>query len=238
VSEEPRVALKDNPICVALDLTDRAEIMTLAESLESGVGMLKVGLTAYGSCGPELVSDLAQITDVFLDLKLHDIPAQVAGAVRAVEPLGPRFLTVHASGGRAMLEAAVRAADDIEILGVTVLTSLDDDDLSDIGMNGTSSDQVARLADLAMSAGVDGLVCSPLEVSMLRSRFGPVSAGGPILVVPGIRPRGSDRGDQRRTMTPAEAIKAGADHIVIGRPITGSADPLATARAVLAEVIA
>lgn len=238
MSEEPRVALKDNPICVALDLTDRAEIMTLAESLESGVGMLKVGLTAYGSCGPELVSDLAQITDVFLDLKLHDIPAQVAGAVSAVEPLGPRFLTVHASGGRAMLEAAVRAADDIEILGVTVLTSLDDDDLSDIGMNGTSSDQVARLADLAMSAGVDGLVCSPLEVSLLRSRFGPVSAGGPILVVPGIRPHGSDRGDQRRTMTPAEAIKAGADHIVIGRPITGSADPLATARAVLAEVIA
>ncbi|MPZ69114.1 MAG: orotidine-5'-phosphate decarboxylase [Actinobacteria bacterium] len=230
--------MKDNPICVALDLTDRAEIMTLAESLESGVGMLKVGLTAYGSCGPELVSDLAQITDVFLDLKLHDIPAQVAGAVSAVEPLGPRFLTVHASGGRAMLEAAVRAADDIEILGVTVLTSLDDDDLSDIGMNGTSSDQVARLADLAMSAGVDGLVCSPLEVSLLRSRFGPVSAGGPILVVPGIRPHGSDRGDQRRTMTPAEAIKAGADHIVIGRPITGSADPLATARAVLAEVIA
>ncbi len=238
MGEEPRVTLKDNPICVALDLTDRAEIMTLAESLESGVGMLKVGLTAYGSCGPTLVSDLAHITDVFLDLKLHDIPAQVAGAVRAVEPLGPRFLTVHASGGKAMLEAAVGAAEDIEILAVTVLTSLDDGDLSDIGMSGTSSDQVARLADLAMSAGVDGLVCSPREVSLLRSRFGTVSAGGPVLVVPGIRPLGSDVGDQRRTMTPAEAIKAGADHIVIGRPITASPDPLATARAVLAEVIA
>lgn len=135
-----------------------------------------------------------------------------------------------------MLEAAVGAAENIEILAVTILTSLDDGDLSDIGMSGTSSEGVARLADLAMSAGVDGLVCSPLEVSLLRTRFGPVSAGGPILVVPGIRPQGSDPGDQRRTMTPAEAIKAGADHIVIGRPITASADPLATARAVLAEV--
>lgn len=238
MNKEPRVALKHNPICVALDLTDRAEIVSLAESLESDVGMLKVGLTAYGSCGPDLVSELANITDVFLDLKLHDIPAQVAGAVRAAEQLGPRFLTVHASGGRAMLEAAVGAADDVEILGVTVLTSLDDGDLSDLGTTGSSSDQVARLAELAMTAGVDGLVCSPLEISLLRSRFGPASAGGPILVVPGIRPQGSDRDDQRRTLTPAEAIRAGADHIVIGRPITGAADPLATARAILAEVVA
>lgn len=136
------------------------------------------------------------------------------------------------------MEAAVGAADDVEILGVTVLTSLDDGDLSDLGTTGSSSDQVARLAELAMTAGVDGLVCSPLEISLLRSRFGPASAGGPILVVPGIRPQGSDRDDQRRTLTPAEAIRAGADHIVIGRPITGAADPLATARAILAEVVA
>lgn len=229
-------ALKHNPICVALDLSDRAEIMALVEALETSVGTLKVGLTAFTSCGPELVSELAQTADVFLDLKLHDIPVQVAGAVAAAEALGPRFLTVHASGGRAMLEAAAEAADEMEILAVTVLTSLGGEDLADIGMDGTASDQVARLAELALSAGVAGLVCSPLEVEMLRAHFGPVSAGGPVLIVPGIRPQGSARGDQRRTMTPSEALRAGADHIVIGRPITGAADPLATAREILADV--
>ena len=229
-------ALKHNPICVALDLSDRAEIMALAEALETSVGTLKVGLTAFASCGPELVRELAETTDVFLDLKLHDIPAQVAGAVAAAESLGPRFLTVHASGGRAMLAAAAEAADEMEILAVTVLTSLGGEDLSDIGMDGPASDHVARLAELALSAGVDGLVCSPLEVEMLRARFGPVSAGGPVLVVPGIRPHGSPQEDQRRTMTPSEALRAGADHIVIGRPITEAPDPLATTRAILADV--
>ena len=229
-------ALKHNPICVALDLSDRAEIMALAGALGTSVGTLKVGLTAFASCGPDLVTELAQTADVFLDLKLHDIPAQVAGAVAAAESLGPRFLTVHASGGRAMLAAAAEAADEVEILAVTVLTSLNGEDLSDIGMDGPASDQVARLADLALSAGVDGLVCSPLEVEMLRARFGSVSVGGPVLVVPGIRPQGSAQGDQRRTMTPFEALRAGADHIVIGRPITEASDPLAAARAILAGV--
>lgn len=229
-------ALKHNPICVALDLSDRAEIMALVEALDTSIGTLKVGLTAFTSCGPELVSELAQTADVFLDLKLHDIPVQVAGAVAAAEALGPRFLTVHASGGRAMLEAAAEAADEMEILAVTVLTSLGGEDLSDIGMDGSASDQVARLAELALSAGAHGLVCSPLEVEMLRARFGPVSAGGPVLVVPGIRPQGSAQGDQRRTMTPSEALRAGADHIVIGRPITEAPDPLAAARAILAGV--
>ncbi len=225
-----------NPICVALDLKDRTQIEALAESLEDHVGMFKVGLTAFSACGPELVAELTHRLDVFLDLKLHDIPVQVSGAVGALEKLGARFLTVHATGGNAMMTAAAEAADDMEILAVTVLTSLDQGDLDELGFTGTSSEQVERLAEQAISAGVDGLVCSPMEVAVLRERFGPSGESGPTLMVPGIRPEGSDHGDQRRVMTPREAIAAGADHIVVGRPITAAADPVAAARQILAEV--
>jgi orotidine-5'-phosphate decarboxylase len=171
---------------------------------------------------------------LFLDLKFHDIPAQVEGAVAAVAALGASYTTVHASGGSDMIKAAVAAAgEDLTVLAVTVLTSLDDNDLTAIGMEGTAEESVLRLADVALSAGADGLVCSPLELPSLRDRFGARASGGPLLVVPGIRPAGAHAGDQRRTLGPSEAIAAGADVLVIGRPITAAADPGAAAAAIL-----
>jgi len=174
---------------------------------------------------------------VFLDLKLHDIPNTVAGGVRAVLPLAPRLLTLHAAGGAAMIAAARQAAEAAGtarplLLAVTVLTSLDAAALASIGITGTSAAQVVRLAKLAVSAGADGIVCSPLEVAAVRAALGP----GPKLVVPGIRPAGAAVGDQARVMTPAEAVAAGADWIVVGRPITGAADPGAAASAIAADI--
>lgn len=222
----------DNPICVALDTPQPDAARALASSLRGEVGAVKVGLTTFAAGGADLVRDLVRAGDVFLDLKFHDIPAQVGGAVRAVAELGARVTTVHAAGGRTMLEAAARAThgSDLKVVAVTLLTSLDDSDLTEIGVSGTSRDAVLRWADLALSCGVQGLVCSPLEVSSLREHFGSYKRGGPYLVVPGIRPEGADRGDQRRTLTPKEALEAGADLLVIGRPITAAADPVAAAR--------
>ena len=221
-----------NPICVALDTPRPEETRRLAASLGDEVGAIKVGLTAFAAGGAELVRDLVGTADVFLDLKFHDIPAQVEGAVAAVAELGAGITTVHASGGRAMLEAAAGAREDtaLKVVAVTVLTSLDDSDLEAIGIETGAAETVLRWAELALTAGVDGLVCSPLEVAALRERFGPHEQGGPYLVVPGIRPHGSDKGDQRRTLTPKEALDAGADLLVIGRPITSAADPVAAAR--------
>jgi orotidine-5'-phosphate decarboxylase len=168
---------------------------------------------------------------------LHDIPAQVSGAVEACKRLKPKLLTTHCLGGEEMLRAAVKAAgDEIDILAVTILTSLHDDDLATMGWNTTTDDLVLRLAQMAVDSGVAGLVCSPLEVRALRERFGPRVEGGPLLVTPGIRPAGSDQGDQRRTLGPKEALDAGADILVIGRPITDAADPTAAAHAILEEV--
>ena len=173
---------------------------------------------------------------VFLDLKLHDIPNTVAGAVRAVLALRPKMLTVHAAGGGAMIRAACQAANAAAerplILGVTVLTSLDRADLLATGVTGLPAEQVLRLGRLAVEAGVDGLVCSPWEVAMLRQALG----ASVRLVVPGIRPEGEAIGDQARTLTPAQAVAQGADWIVVGRPITGAADPAAAAARIAAAV--
>jgi orotidine-5'-phosphate decarboxylase len=226
----------DNPICVALDSRDRQRVETLATETEDHVGMFKVGLTTYVSFGSDLTAELAARRPVFLDLKLHDIPAQVAGAVGSVATTGASLVTVHAAGGREMIEAAVGAAGDLTILAVTVLTSLDDASLAEIGMGGPAEKAVLNLAELALEAGAHGLVCSPLEVEALRARFGPQEQDGPLLVVPGIRPSGSGAGDQRRTLTPRAAIAAGADVIVVGRPITEAADPASAARAVFEEI--
>lgn len=217
----------DPPICLALDLTDRDAIDDLAHRTAAHVGMFKVGLTAFVAHGHDLVRELGELRPVFLDLKFHDIPTQVEGAVRAARASGARMLTIHAGGGSKMIEAAVRASEDeLIVLAVTVLTSLDAKDLSDMGVAGEPSEQVRRLADVALAAGAHGLVCSPHEVADLRRRVGP----GPAIVVPGIRAGGSDD-DQKRTMGPEEAIALGADLLVVGRPISEAADPAASAGA-------
>jgi len=222
-------------LIAALDTADADQARTWAKALAPHCGMLKLGLEFFLSQGPEGVRGIAD-RPVFLDLKLHDIPNTVAGAIRAILPLCPRMLTLHAGGGGAMVEAARRAADDAEtpplLLAVTVLTSLDSSALHATGIAGGPRQQVLRLARLALSAGADGVVCSAHEASMLRDALG----SGPVLVVPGIRPAGSVVGDQARTMTPREAVDAGADWIVVGRPITSSADPAAAAAAIAAEI--
>ncbi|MDQ4144063.1 MAG: orotidine-5'-phosphate decarboxylase [Actinomycetota bacterium] len=227
-----------NPICVALDSGDPDICRRLAaETREAGAH--KIGLTAFGAGGPDLVRDLASSTRLFLDLKLHDIPAQVAGAVSVVAHMDVTFTTVHASGGRAMLRAAAEAADGhLMVLAVTVLTSLDDSDLSDIGIGGRAPDQVLRLAEVALDSGVPGLVCSPLEVGLIRERFGSSVDGGPFLVVPGIRTDASGGDDQKRTLSPRAAVEKGADLLVVGRPITGSAEPAEATRSLIAELAA
>lgn len=225
-----------NPICLALDSRDPDKVAMLAAATEEHVGMFKIGLTAYVSFGSYLTSSLAARRPVFLDLKLHDIPNQVAGAIRSVGATGASLVTVHASGGSEMVAAAADAAGDLTILAVTILTSLDDAALSEIGIGGPTEKAVLGLAELALDAGAHGLVCSPLEVEAIRAHFGPSSEGGPLLVVPGIRPAGSAAGDQRRTMAPREALSAGADVLVVGRPITGADDPGAAARALAEEV--
>lgn len=231
--------MTDNPICLVLDSPDRSLNERSIELTNPYVGMYKVGLTALYGCGIEWVSATQWPHPLFLDAKLHDIPAQIAGAVEALRPLRPRLVTTHAAGGEEMLRAAVKAAgDEIEILAVTVLTSLHTDDLAALGWDLEAQDLVMRLAQVAIDSGVHGLVCSPLEVGGLRERFGPRSSGGPLLVTPGIRPSGSDLGDQRRTLGPREAIAAGADILVVGRPITAAPDPAAAARAMLDEVSA
>lgn len=209
----------------------------MASGVEPHVGLFKVGLTTYVTFGSYLTRSLAAQRPVFLDLKLHDIPAQVAGAVASIPDTGASLVTIHAAGGADMIRAAAEAADGrIEVLAVTVLTSLDQEALDAVGLTGSPHDAVLRLADLALTNGITGLVCSPLEVGEIRGRFGTRAEGGPFLVVPGIRPAGSDVGDQRRTMTPQEAMAAGADVIVVGRPITGASDPAAAARSIAEDV--
>ena len=225
-----------NPLCVALDTTDRAALQRLAELTLPSAGIFKVGLAAFCSLGPEVVVELAERRPVFLDLKLHDIPAQVAGAAGAAQALGVRYLTVHAAGGPEMVAAAAGAAPQCEALGVTVLTSLDQALLARLGVSGPLGDQVVRLAEIALEGGAAGLVCSPLEVAELRSRFGPSGAGGPLLVTPGIRGPYDDAGDQRRTLSAPEARAAGADIVVVGRPITAAPDPAAAARELLKQL--
>lgn len=225
-------------LIAAIDTTDPQQARRLATAIAPSCGMLKLGLEFYlanGGAGVRLIDDLP----VFLDLKLHDIPNTVAGGVRAVLPLAPRLLTLHACGGAAMIAAARQAAeaagaDRPRLLAVTVLTSLDAEALHATGVAGGPRQQVLRLARLALDNGADGLVCSAHEVAMLRDALG----AGPLLVVPGIRPAGSAVGDQARTMTPGQAARAGADWLVVGRPITAAADPAAAAAAIAAEIAA
>ena len=225
-----------NRIIAALDTTDIGVARNWARTLEPQVGMLKLGLAFFLAQGPGGVRAVTE-APVFLDLKLHDIPNTVAGAVSAVLPLRAAMLTLHAAGGSAMIAAARKAAETAgsarpKLLAVTVLTSLGPEALAETGVDVTPPEQVLRLAKLALAAGADGLVCSPLEVAMLRREIGPE----PLLVVPGIRPAGAPAGDQARTLTPREAITAGADWLVIGRPITGARDPAFAAAAIAADI--
>ena len=218
-----------NPVFVALDTPDLARAKSLAAALAGEVGGLKLGLEFFAANGPAGVSALAALgLPIFLDLKLHDIPNTVGKAVAALAPLDPAILTVHAAGGRAMLEAARAAAPPVtKVVAVTVLTSLDQPDLADIGVAGAPADQVARLADLARRSGLDGIVCSGAEVGAARTAW-----PDGFFVVPGVRPGGQADGDQKRVMAPREALAAGASVLVIGRPITSAADPADAARAI------
>ncbi|MFO1073378.1 MAG: orotidine-5'-phosphate decarboxylase [Geminicoccaceae bacterium] len=223
-----------NPIFCAIDLADRDAALALARTVAPHVGGLKLGLefvTAHGPAGIAAIQALG--LPIFLDLKFHDIPNTVAGAVRSACGLGVAMLTLHASGGRAMLEAAVEAAAAAPrrpwLLAVTVLTSLDQADLADLGIAERAADHARRLGELALAAGMDGLVCSPHEIAPLRAAFGPT----PKLVVPGIRPATAGD-DQKRTMGPAEALALGADALVIGRPITQAPAPAAAAATIVA----
>ncbi len=224
-------------IIPGLDLADPAAAAAMARLLAPHIGVLKVGLELFGAGGPPAMRAVAEHAPVFLDLKLHDIPNTVGSAVAALLPIRPAMLTIHATGGEAMIAAAREAAEKAGqgrpiILAVTVLTSIDAATLADTGVSGGTVQQVLRLARLALAAGADGLVCSPLEVAHIRDAHGEM----PFLVVPGVRPRGSAAGDQSRIATPRDAVAAGADWIVIGRPITRAADPVAAARAIAAEL--
>lgn len=223
-------------LIVALDDPDLPRDEGLAKELAAKVIAFKVGLTLFAAHGPEAILEIGQHAPVFCDAKLHDIPSQAAGAATQMARWGVWMFTVHASGGPAMVRAAVEAAAEINpecmVAGVTVLTSLGGRDLDAVGQGGRPSEQVERLARVAVGAGARALVCSGQEAAGLRSMFGP----GLILVVPGIRPAGSARGDQARAVTPAQASAAGADHIVVGRAITEAPDPVAAASHVLEEL--
>jgi orotidine-5'-phosphate decarboxylase len=219
-----------NPIFVAIDRPDLDGALALARALEGEVGGIKLGLEFWGAQGPAGVRALAELgLPVFLDLKLHDIPNTVAGALKALLPLGLRFVTLHASGGPAMLRAAAEAVAPARqpptLLAVTVLTSLDAGDLESVGMPNDPSAQALRLARLAQASGIGGVVCSPLEIAAVRAACPAMT-----IATPGIRPRGTPAQDQKRIMAPDEALAAGADILVVGRPITHAPDPRAAAR--------
>jgi orotidine-5'-phosphate decarboxylase len=224
------------PIAVALDAPDVETAARWAQAVTPYVSVVKVGLELFCRTGPSVVETVRGGTGVglFLDLKLHDIPNTVAGAAKSVARLKPKFLTVHASGGADMVRAAVEAAPDVTIAAVTVLTSLDEDTLRQVGLSGPSRDAVRRLAALAVGAGAGALVCSPQEVAAVRAEVGP----DVVLITPGVRPAGSDAQDQARIATPEQAIANGADLLVIGRPITGASDPGAAAAKIAATLAA
>ena len=210
------------PIFVALDTTDLEQAKTIASQVRNHVGGIKLGLEFFLANGPDGVREMAALDlPIFLDLKLHDIPNTVAKSIQALRPLAPAILTVHAGGGRSMMEDAKAAAPaGTRVVGVTVLTSLDGDDLESIGVERDPHLQVERLASLARESGLDGIVCSGNEVGAARRKW-----KDGFFVVPGIRPTNSHVADQKRVMTPRAAIDAGASILVIGRPVTGSDDP-------------
>jgi orotidine-5'-phosphate decarboxylase len=225
-------------LILALDVPTREQAAPLLKQLRGSLNWVKIGLQMFTAYGPDYVKAVAdEGFNIFLDLKLHDIPNTVAKAVESLAPLPIGMLTLHTAGGREMLAAARQAQQQTKpnllLLGVTVLTSMDTPALNEIGVPSTAEAQVARLANVAVAAGLEGLVCSPLEVAMLRSQLPPAIK----LVTPGIRPAGEAGGDdQKRIMTPAEAARIGSNYIVVGRPILKAKDPAAAARAILSEL--
>ncbi len=231
-------------LAIALDLPDRSALLAMARRVAPEAGVLKLGLEAFVAEGPALVREVvAAGAEVFLDLKLHDIPNTVGRAAAAAVATGAALVNCHASGGRDMMRAfgdegraaAAKAARPApKLIAVTILTSLDAAGLAAIGLAGSPREAAVRLAALAQESGLDGVVCSPEEIAAIRAACGRDF----LLVVPGVRPAGAALGDQRRVATPADAIRAGADLLVVGRPITGAPDPAAAARAVAAEIAA
>jgi orotidine-5'-phosphate decarboxylase len=227
-----------NRLIAALDVEDRPSAIALADRIGGAASFLKIGLELFSAAGPHLVRDLAERGNrIMLDLKLHDIPATVGRAVTRLGDLGIELLTIHAGGGRAMMRAAVEASRAIGagrpyVLAVTVLTSLDQGDLAEVGVAGEVEAQVVRLARLAAEAGVDGVVASPHEAAAIRAATPP----GFLIVTPGVRPVGAAAGDQKRVKTAGEARTAGADLVVVGRPIRDAADPALVARAIVADL--
>ncbi len=234
--------MPQNPIICAIDVKDPVQALNLCKELKDSIGYIKLGLEFFTINGPEGVRLIKSCgMPIFLDLKFHDIPNTVAEAVRSSVRLGVDMLTIHTSGGKAMMKAAAQAATDEAarlgvskplVLGVTVLTSMDVSDLKDTGVFTQVQDQVVSLAKLAAESGLDGVVCSPLEIESIKKECG----NSLKLIVPGIRPDGGGGDDQKRVMTPLQAITAGADFIVIGRPITKAENPLNAANAILSSI--
>ena len=226
-------------LIVALDVPDAAAAAAMVSRLEDTCAWFKVGLELFVAAGPAVLEPLLRRGhSIFLDLKFHDIPNTVAGAVRSAAGLGVRMMTVHAAGGPAMLTAAHEALSDMpdppELLAVTVLTSMDQAQVNATGVERAAAEQVSLLARMGLDAGLRGFVCSPQEVAALRAMTGPEG----ILVIPGIRPAGAAMGDQKRIATPAEALRMGASYLVVGRPITHAAEPAKAAEAILSEMAA
>jgi orotidine-5'-phosphate decarboxylase len=222
-------------IIVAIDTPDAPSSLRLVESLGDTVGWVKIGLQLFTAEGPSIVRQMKDLgRKVFLDLKFHDIPNTAREAVHSALALGVDMTTIHLAGGRSMVKESVGAAENspLLVLGVTVLTSMNEAELNGIGIPRTPAEQVEHLVALGTEVGLRGVVCSPLEISLLRSRFG----NSLTIVTPGVRPLGSASGDQSRIMTPADALRAGADHLVIGRPITAAPSPRDAAKKILGEI--
>ena len=230
----PGMTKAADKIIVALDVPTKRQALELVEKLRDQIAFFKVGLQLYIAEGPEIVRAVSSTgSKAFLDLKLHDIPNTVARAVESADHLGVQMLTIHLSGGREMIRAAIKVRGNrISLLGVTVLTSSTEETLREIGIEDRVNDQVLRLAKLGVEAGIDGIVASPHEIQTLRREFG----DGIKIIVPGIRPNWSEPGDQKRVMTPREAFEAGADYLVIGRPITAHPKPQEAVAKILEEL--
>ena len=217
------------PVFVALDVPDESSALDLSRRLQPHVGGFKIGLELFTSCGPRVVEAVGA-PDVFLDLKFHDIPNTVAGCSRAAAKMGVKIFNVHCLGGSTMMRAAADAAREensaAKIIGVTILTTHDAADLRELGLSETPDAGVLRLAELAQKSGLDGVVCSPLEIEKIRAACGDDF----LIVTPGVRPANAELGDQKRVLTPQAALDAGADWLVVGRPITGASDPVAAAK--------
>jgi orotidine-5'-phosphate decarboxylase len=229
--------MPNKPVIVALDFPQAKLALALAARLDPALCRVKVGKELFTAAGPQLVEALVKRGfDVFLDLKFHDIPNTVAGACKAAADLGVWMLNVHALGGEAMMRSARAAVENSShkplLIGVTILTSLGDDEMQSVGLLGTAAENVLRLAKLAKTCGLDGVVCSSQEAQLLHKEIGPSF----VLVTPGIRLAGAEKDDQTRVFTPAEAMKAGAHYLVIGRPVTQAADPVATLKIIKQQI--